>query len=232
MNVRQLPLDLAHAPHYSRVDFLIAEANRDAVAFVDRFPETPGTGLALWGPAGCGKTHLTHVWAERVGARFLAAAGLTDTLAALSERPGDALAFDDANRVAGDDEAERALFHLLNLTREKGGALLLAAREPPARWPVRLPDLRSRLAALPAVSIGAPDDALLGAVLVKLFADRQLSVGEDVVAYLLGRMERSLAAARRIVERLDALGLAAKRPVTVPLAAQALAMDNQGEEFR
>jgi DnaA regulatory inactivator Hda len=218
---RQIPLDLALQPHYSRADFLVAEANQAALAAIDRFPDGRATAMALVGPEGSGKTHLAHIWRERVDATFVLPGALAQAVErqAMATQPAR-LAIDDAQQVAGDAESERALFHLLNLNREQGGALLLVARDAPARWPVRLPDLKSRLAALPTAVIGAPDDALLGAVLVKLFADRQVAVGEEVIAFLLGRMERSLSAARSIVARLDALALEGKRAITVPLAAQ------------
>lgn len=221
MTQRQMALELPLEPNYSRHDFLIAEANEAALAAIDLFPERPGTAMALVGPEGSGKTHLAHIWRERVGASFVATAELGAAVERLAGAGVPArLAVDEAQLVAGDAESERALFHLLNLNREQGGALLLVAREAPARWAVKLPDLKSRLAALPTAVIGAPDDALLGAVLVKLFADRQVVVGEEVIGFLLGRMERSLSAARTIVARLDALSLEGKRPITVPLAAQ------------
>ena len=130
-----------------------------------------------------------------------------------------ALVVEDCDRGGLD---ETALFHLINLARENGRFLLLTGRQPPSRWKVALPDLRSRLLAMPALAIGAPDDQVLAALLVKLFADRQLKVGEEVVAYLLGRMERSFAAAARLVDRLDRAALAGHRAVTVPLARAVL----------
>jgi len=223
MTRRQMALDLALQPQYARADFLVAEANEAALAAIERFPEAKGAALALVGPEGSGKTHLAHIWRERSGATFAAANELTAAVErqAMAAQP-TALAIDDAEQIAGDAAGERALFHLLNLNREQGGALLLTARQAPARWAVKLPDLKSRLSAMPTAVIGAPDDALLGAVLVKLFADRQVAVGEEVIAFLLGRMERSLSAARSIVAKLDALALEGKRAITVPLAAQVI----------
>jgi chromosomal replication initiation ATPase DnaA len=163
---------------------------------------------------------LAAVFAARSGGVVIAAAGLTaEDPPALCTHPS--VVVEDADR--GVDEA--ALFHLHNLLRETGRHLLLTGREPPARWGLRLPDLRSRLTVLPLAAIGAPDDDLLQAVLVKLFADRQLRVGHDLLAYLLPRMERSFAAARDLVARLDAAGLAGQRPVSVPLAREVLARD-------
>jgi chromosomal replication initiation ATPase DnaA len=223
--VAQLPLDLGHRPALGREDFLVAECNAAAVAWVDRWPDWPGGGLAIHGSAGCGKTHLAEVWRRQSGAIRIAA----DTIAA-AEPPSlvgaaracviDSL-YDDPN--ARPDE--RRLLHLYNLMRERGGQVLLAAQHAPARWPIRLPDLKSRLAALPAVEIGPPDDTLLAAVLVKLFADRQLAVGTEVIAYLAQRMERSFETARRIVAALDREALAAHRRVALPLAREVLARE-------
>ena len=220
---RQLPLDLPHRPHFSRADFLVADANHAALAALDRFGERSGAALAISGPPGSGKTHLAHIWASRTGARWIRPETLSQALPELASLPPAALVFDAADQVAGNAEAETGLFHLLNLVRQQGGSLLLSGRQAPSRWNVALPDLRSRLSALETVAVGAPDEALLGAVLVKLFADRQVSLGGEVIAYLLPRMDRSLDSARELVGRIDAESLAGKRPITVPLAAKVLA---------
>ena len=130
-----------------------------------------------------------------------------------------AAVLDDAERAA-----EEPLLHLYNVLAERRGHLLIVARDPPARWAIALPDLRSRLVAAPAVALAAPDEALIGALLVKLFADRQLAVGEEVLAYLALHLERSFAAVQRAVALLDATALAEHRPVTVPLARRVLAL--------
>jgi DnaA regulatory inactivator Hda len=216
--VTQLPLDFGVRPALGRADFLVAPCNEAAIAWLDRWPRWPCPALALWGPAGSGKTHLAEVW------RALSHAALIDALALTSARvpqllgAATAAAVDDADRAE-----EEALLHLYNLVAERQGHLLLVAREPPSRWNISLPDLRSRLLASPAVTVEAPDDGVLGAVLVKLFADRQLSVGEEVVAYLLVQLERSFAAAQEAVAALDAASLAHGRRITVPLARQVLA---------
>ncbi|CAA7627199.1 DNA replication protein [Magnetospirillum sp. UT-4] len=215
----QLAFDLGHRPAFGRADFLRAASNAEAVAWLERWPDWPAHALALHGPAGCGKTHLLAAFAEsaeavaRVDACGLSAEavpGLVESARVVVVDRLDALA----------DEA--ALFHLWNLTKETGRFLLLAGRQAPARRPVRLPDLASRLAATQAIGIGAPDDSLLAAVLVKLFADRQLKVGAEVVTFLLGRIERSFAAIGAVVDALDRASLSERRAVTVPLARAVL----------
>jgi DnaA regulatory inactivator Hda len=220
---RQLPLDLPHRPHFSRADFLAADANQTALAALDGFAARAGKALAISGPPGSGKTHLAHIWASRVNARWVTPETLPEALRELAETSADALVFDAADRIAGVAAAETNLFHLLNLVRQQGSSLLLIGRTAPSRWAVALPDLRSRLAALETVPVGEPDEALLGAVLVKLFGDRQVTLGGEVIGYLLQRMDRSLEFARELVARIDAEALAGKRPITVPLAAKVLA---------
>lgn len=226
---RQLPLDLPHRPAMGAEDLMVAEPNADAVAWLDRWPDWGGPALVLWGPAGSGKSHLVQMWRARSGAALVPGAELASTdIGALAEAH-PAVAIDDAGHAAGDPVRERSLLHLYNAVVQAGGTLLLTARLPPARWGIGLADLASRLRAAPAVAIGDPDDALLSAVLVKQLADRQIDVGQDVVAYLVPRMERSFAAARRLVARLDRLSLAERRPVTRPLAARALTGDTAAD---
>ncbi len=220
-----------------RDDFLVAPSNHAAVAWLDRWPDWPGPALVLHGPAGSGKTHLVHVWRARVlaageEAPILAAGALVgaapeDLLsgcnAAIIENP-------DRRGVCGDRGAETGLFHLYNHLKAHSGHLLLTGRAAPVGWPFVLADLRSRLAAAPAAELGPPDDALIAAVLVKLFADRQLRVGRDVVSYVLSRMERSFAAARELVDALDRAALAEQRNITVPLARAVLSAGNVNQE--
>ncbi len=232
----QLPFDLPHRPALGREDFLVAPANELAVAWIDAWPDWPQPALVLIGPPGSGKTHLAQVWRRASGAVEADGARLADL-----EPPellgdgGRACLLDDADRAltsAGDRaEAERRLFHLYNMLRERGGHLLVSARTPPRQWPFALPDLRSRLTAATAAELGPPDDMLIQAVLVKLFADRQLRVAPEVVRFLRPRMERSFEAARRLVDALDAASLAAKKEITVPLARQVLErLDGEGDE--
>jgi chromosomal replication initiation ATPase DnaA len=215
---RQLALALAHDESFAREDFLAGGSNADALKLIERWPDWPDRVLALVGPEGAGKSHLAAIWAEVSGARRLSARALgeTDLLHALAT---GALVVEDV----GSDLNERALFHLINLVREEEAYLLITAHAPPGRWSVALPDLASRLRAIPAVTLTAPDDALLRAVLLKLFADRQLGVDESLISYLVTRIERSFAAARAAVETLDHEALRLKRPVTRALAAEVLA---------
>jgi chromosomal replication initiation ATPase DnaA len=214
---RQLALALPHAESFAREDFLVGAPNAAALAMIERWPDWPDRALALIGPEGAGKSHLAAVWAEIAGARRIAARALgeTDLMAALATA---ALVVEDAPARLD----ERALFHLLNLVREEEAFLLITARAVPAQWDVALPDLASRLRAIPTIALTAPDDALLRAVLVKLFADRQLDVDANLVSYLATRIERSFAAARAAVEALDREALRLQRPVTRALAAELL----------
>lgn len=220
----QYPLDLGHRPALGSADFLVAPCNEAAVAWLDRWPQWPAPALALYGPPGCGKTHLANVWRARSGATMIPPAALTTASVPTLLGEARAAVVDDARSAD-----EEALLHLYNLLAERQGHLLVVAGEPPARWPIALPDLRSRLVAAPAVAVGAPDDALLGSVLVKLFADRQLSVSEELIAYLLPRLERTFDAARAIVAALDAASLAAHRRITVALAREILCREGKAD---
>lgn len=221
MTDQQLPFRFPHRPQLAGEDFLVAPPNRDAVAWLDRWPDWRAPALILYGAPGCGKTHLCAVFAHRSGARLLSADDLGRRPPHELLEAAPALIIDDADcviAVAG----ERPLLHLFNSARETGQRLLLTGEEPPARWPFTLADVRSRLKSCPAVAIGAPDDALLAAVLVKLFADRQLRVDGAVIAYLVARMERSFDAARRLVARLDEQALIRGGAPTLPLARTVL----------
>jgi chromosomal replication initiation ATPase DnaA len=212
---RQLALALDHAESYAREDFFSGPCNEDPLRLVDSWPDWPANAVALIGPEGSGKTHLAMIWAAQAGARVIGGRALDEAEVPAALTTG-ALVVEDAATGADD----RALFHLLNLAREERASLLLTARTPPATWPVVVPDLGSRLRALPVVSLAAPDDAMLRAVIVKLAADRQLALDESVVAYLSTHIERSFAAARAAVFTLDNEALRLRRPATRSLAAE------------
>jgi chromosomal replication initiation ATPase DnaA len=203
-------------------DFLVADCNREAVAWIDRWPDWPGPALVVYGPAGCGKTHLARVWQGLSGAVAVTPEGLcgSEPRELLGEARGGVV--EDVDRALS-GAGERALLHLYNVLAERRGHLLVTAERPPASLDLAVPDLASRLAAAPAAAIGAPDDALLAAVLIKLFADRQLAVAHDVIAYLLARMERSFEAAGRVVAAIDRTALAGRRGISVALVRQVLA---------
>lgn len=219
---RQLVFDLPARDGMTRAEFFVSPANALALAALDGWKDWPGGKMLLLGPSGAGKTHLAQIWATETGAAVTAAGGLAAAdLPALAA--GGRVAVEDAAAVAGDAQAEAALFHLHNLLAQAGGALLLTAAAPPRDWGLALPDLLSRMQAAPVTRIEAPDDALLSAVLVKLFSDRQLAVAPNLIPYLVARMPRSIGAARALVAALDAAALAEGRPVTRALAAGLLA---------
>ena len=234
MPAKQLSFDLPARAALGREDFFVTPANAMAVALVEGWAHWPSRKLVLSGPAGSGKTHLVHVWAALSGAAILPARDLTGAdIPALAAAP---VAIEDVEQIAGNSAAEEALFHLHNLALAEGQSLLLTAEKPAAQWGLTLPDLASRMQGTQAATMEEPDDQLLTALLVKLFADRQLSPTPDLVPYLVPRMIRSFDFARRIVAALDAAALAEKRPLNRRLAAEVLRqldqpdlLDNSGQ---
>jgi chromosomal replication initiation ATPase DnaA len=207
--VTQLVLPLEVRSASGRADFIVAPGNSRAVAFIDSWPGWPAPAAALYGPTASGKSHLAAVWAEKAGAKVIAASALLEGV------PDGALVVEDV----GPGVAEAPLFALL----ERGAPLLLTTQTPPAEWPVHLPDLVSRARALLAFPLWAPDDALLMGLAVKLFADRQLQVPENVVLHMVRSLERSPGAVRDFVAKADAAALAHKRPVNLSLIKDLLA---------
>lgn len=217
---RQLALALPHTESFAREDFLPGPGNDAALALIDRWPDWPARAAVLAGPEGSGKSHLGAIWAQTAGARILAARRLVD--ADLPQALAtDALLLED---LAPGETDERALFHLLNLVREHQAYLLITSRVMPVSLPVHIPDLASRLRALPTVAMAPPDDAMLRSLLVKLAADRQLTLSEDVVAFLMARIERSFVGARAAIARLDDEAMRLKRPISRALAAELFRM--------
>jgi chromosomal replication initiation ATPase DnaA len=213
---RQLVLALDHSVSFARDDFLRGPSNAAALTLVDRWPDWPDRIVAVIGPEDSGKSHLAAIWAEVTGARVLSAKllSMTDLPAAFVT---GALVLEDLE-FAGLDE--RVLFHFLNLAREQGAFVLITSRSPLSTFPVAIRDLASRMRALPSVRLAAPDDTLLRALIVKLAADRQITMDEALVNYLANRIERSFAAARAAVHRLDEEAMRQHRPVTRALAAE------------
>lgn len=209
--VSQLTLSWELSPALGRSDFIVGTGNREAVTFIDTWPNWQAP-VAIHGPTGSGKSHLVAAWAAASDAKILTATALNlETVATLG--PREAIAVEDVDRALPSDIRDRAIFALF----ERGMPFLLTGREPAALWPTVLPDLASRFAAVLAFPIWAPDDALLAAIARKLFADRQLQVPEAVISQMIVSLERSPAAIRDFVARADARALAEKRPVTTAL---------------
>ena len=223
----QLALTLEHAERFGRDDFLEGPSNTAALTLVERWPDWPGRTVMLVGSEGAGKSHLAAIWSAAAGAKVAPASSLAE--AEVPELLAGPLVLED---LAAGEFDERALFHLLNLARQEGAYVLLTARTPPAGWPVAVKDLASRLRALPVITLAPPDDALLRAVIVKLFADRQIGADESVVNYLVTRIERSVAAARAAVVTLDREALRLQRPITRALAADLFRDSDQPDLFR
>jgi len=221
---RQLPLNLPHDPSFAREDFLAAPANAEALRAIEAWPDWAGRMLLLVGPAGSGKSHLGAIWARAAEAATVEAESLIEAMPADLARC-KAILIENADRIGA---AEANLFHLVNLVRESGASMLLTARSAPDGWGLKMPDLRSRLRVAPVVTLREPDAELARAVLFKLFSDRQLAVEPAVIAYIGLRIDRSLGAARAIVEALDREALARGKAVTRGMAALVL-RDAQGE---
>jgi chromosomal replication initiation ATPase DnaA len=215
----QLVLDLPHLVSFELDDFLISQSNAQAAALVESWPDWPHSGAAICGPSGAGKSHLAQAWRARSGAARVAGPELSEASLETLERNG-ALIVEDIDRGIAD---ERVLFHVFNVAREKRLFVLVTSKQAPGDLEIELPDLRSRLRALPLAIIEPPDDALLQAVLVKLFFDRQLAVDPQVISHMALHLDRSLAAARRAVAAADALALSKQRKVTRAIAAEAMA---------
>ena len=223
---KQLAFDLPLDPRFGAEDFLVSPSNEQAYGLIESWPDWPDTILLLVGPRGSGKSHLASIWATNARAWTIDASGITQDKVPHLVSNG-ALAIEDMDRGERD---EAALFHLLNLARERKASLLITSETPPDRWSLRTPDLLSRLRLAPSVSLEAPDDALLKAVLVKLFVDRQLVVDTSVVDYIALRIERSLAKASELVALLDREALSRGRRVSRAIAAEILGAAQETDE--
>ncbi len=223
---KQLTFDLPLDPRFGAEDFLVSPSNEQAYGLIESWPDWPDTILLLIGPRGSGKSHLASIWATNAHAWTVDAREITQDKVPHLISNG-ALAIEDMDRGERD---EAALFHLLNLARERKASILITSETPPDRWGLRTPDLLSRLRLAPGVSLEAPDDALLKAVLVKLFVDRQLVVDTSVVDYISLRIERSLAKASELVALLDKEALSRGRRVSRAIAAEILGAPQETDE--
>lgn len=214
----QLVLDLPVRQALGRADFFVAPCNEMAVAQLEGWARWPEGRLALVGPSGSGKTHLAHVWAAMSGARIVEASRL------VPEDAAPTLVVENVDQIC---EHETALFHVYNQMNAEGGALLITGQSAPARWPLGLPDLRSRLESVPVVALESPDDSLLSMIMAKLFDDRQLPVSPKLISYLLKRVGRSYAEVNALVKTLDQAALAAGKPLSVRFVSAFL--ERQGE---
>lgn len=225
---KQFVFEFDHAPSLRAEDFLVADNNREAYAWLERWPYWPAPVLVVHGPPGCGKTHLLHVYLARTAGLALTPADLENRQVVERLDAASAWALDDAETHLGPMQ-EIALLHVYNRICETKRHLLLTAREPPSRWPVALADLASRLRATPVAGIRSPSDPLMRAVLVKLFADRQLQVDDNVLTYVLSHIERTFDAARSIVARIDETALHGHRRITIALVREVLIAGGRAE---
>jgi len=204
----QIALPLTHATNYHEDMFVVSDCNKQAHDWIMRWPDWNSHATIIYGDAGSGKTHLGYIWAKKADAKTGAveASNLTENTLIENIEQHD----------------ETALFHLLNTAKENSLFLLLTASCAPKQLPYSLPDLTSRLLALPAIAINPPDDDALSGAMRKQFSDRQLKVDDEVIAYLLPRMERSFTAIAQAVEKLDKQALSEQKPITIPFARKLL----------
>lgn len=234
----QLPLEFTNKPYMGRDDFIVSACNCEAFALLDQWPNWPFFAICLYGPEGCGKTHLGHIFSDKVSVLthypypipHLEASRLTLDMPPQLFAENHCLIIENLN----ENIDEEALFHLYNLYSNEGGNILFTAKQAPARLHFKLPDLQSRLNIVPAVAISEPDDKLLAALLIKLFMDRQLLVSHEIINYIVVNMQRSFAYARKLVAEIDHISMAYKRAVSVAIVKEAIAelnSHNQGELF-
>jgi chromosomal replication initiation ATPase DnaA len=223
---RQLRLELGRSTPFRRADFIACPENAEALRALDAWPNWHGGCLTLVGPAGSGKSHLAQAWAAGANAAVVKAADALSPLD-LERMAGQPVLMEDADQGAGDE----LLFHLINMAGQPGGGLLLTARLAPSAWPTALPDLRSRLNALPVAELPPPDDAILEATLSKFFRERNIKPADDLIPYLLRRIERSISRAQEIVMLLDETADAEHRPISRALARQILENEGAGGDL-
>ena len=226
MNIKQIPLSFDINPDYKRSDFLVNQCNEKAVAIIDKWPEWSFFAQVLYGPKGCGKSHLAHIFADHVktlyykpiAVRIVKADSITVRRAEILHKESPFLVVEDLTPKVDNE----ALFHLFNLYQNEGGYILFTAELPPARMRFKLADLQSRLNIIPAIAIGEPDDEMLAALIVKLFNDRQIMISQETLNYILQNIERSFSFAIKLVEEADFISLAKKRAMSVSIIKEAI----------
>lgn len=216
--IRQIPLPLPHDSAMGADDFMITASNRDAAAWVTRWPDWPAHGLIVTGPSGSGKTHLLHLWLAQSGGQMVTKSDLLSRDPVTIALKNPRIALDDCDGYAGDAAAEEALFHLYNYQKATKGSLLIALTRGAGQSNFALPDLRSRLLTLPAAALTDPDDELLSALYVKQFRDRQITLDAATASYLATHGARDAAGIRDLIDRIDRAALAGNRKITVSLA--------------
>ncbi|MBE6467702.1 MAG: DNA replication protein [Alphaproteobacteria bacterium] len=231
----QLALDFPHRPSLGREDFMVAKCNQEAVSTIDLWPEWPYFAICVYGPNGCGKTHLANVFAQIVALKtshpyripFIKASQITKDMIHSLYETSQQIVIEDLQELSD----QEALFHLYNTYRDMGGNILFTSNIAPARLNFSLPDLRSRMNIVPNMEIKSPDDDLLSALLVKLFMDRQITPSQELLNYLLKNMQRSFSYARKLVEEIDNISLAKKRAISINIAKEAIATLDSDLQF-
>ena len=216
-------LEFEHRPALTGEDFLVTDCNAEAIDWIDQWPDWPEPVVSIYGPAGCGKTHLASVFSHISGATLLSESDLRGGIVP-EPAEGSAWIIENVDKLL-DSQTQEPLLHLYNAVRECGGGLLLTGQTPASRWQTELKDLSSRLRSIPSIEIGPPDDRLMVALLVKLFADRQLRVDDKVLSFMISRMERSFEAARLLVSEVDRVSLAEGRKISRTLVSKILSSE-------
>jgi len=220
---KQLPLDLGSRNAYEREDFWVSPSNQDAVSWIDKWPNWPSSTLIILGPASSGKTHLLQVWRKTSsGAEIIPDKNIEISVESLAAEGVKNLILDGIGSIAGNLDKEKALFHIYNLTKERQGTLVISAEKPIKDYEFKLPDLKSRLLAATTATITTPDEYLITILLSKLFSDKQIFVPQDVISFLVPRVERSFKSVNELVDKLDYQSLSGKKPITIPLVKSIL----------
>jgi len=225
MHARQLLLDLALKPNYAKADFVESPCNWEAMQWIQRWPDWPSRALAIYGDPGCGKTHLAHIWQERSNARFLTPTDILELTPLDALKGHKAFILDDADALLGkegQEQTESWMLHFYNLAKEKSAGLLLCSLQPPTQWPIKLPDLTSRLATISSVAVNAPDEGALRAVLFKLCSELGMALTPEIADYTLRRVERSFESVRTLAITLNEHTLSRHRQLTLGLVREVL----------